>query len=169
MVAAVAHRMRAFLEPLWSEWHEARRERLAAMGEPSDPPAQASRGMCRWSSMVLLDVLAKETGRTWTLKGGSVYPPLHPTGGILDAAGQWRDHYWVEAGDLLVDVTADQFGRPSVIVESGAHPLHRPNYTPAEIRQHVADARITAGKWLDAYRRPAPPSDPDEGRIQPSP
>jgi hypothetical protein len=42
-------------------------------------------------------------------------------GGHRDPAGVWRGHYWVEAQDRagttwVVDITADQFGGPDVVV-----------------------------------------------------
>ncbi len=156
-VRLLAGEVRDFLVPMWEARHAELRAWHECARDTPYPHSLPSGGMCRWTSIVLAKVLRDATGHPWRLAGGEPWPPRLPTGGMRDPSGAWRGHYWVECGDALVDVAADQFGHDAVIVERGVHPLHDANYTPAEIRGHVADSKVTADLWLRAWRgRPEP-------------
>lgn len=160
IIEAAAARARAFLEPRWTEW----RERNAPW---RDGPA--SSGMCRFSAIFLARVLADETGIRWTVRGGSPVADAGPfqlrceggqerDGGMLDAEGKWRGHYWVEdlAGNMIVDVTADQFGHPPHIVSAPGDGRYSGNYLARAILEHLSDASVTPKAWMRAWRAECP-------------
>ncbi|GAB4067473.1 hypothetical protein KHC28_17885 [Ancylobacter sonchi] len=104
----IAVAARNFLEAIWPEWH-------SAWGEA---PAVTSRWTCGRSSLFLVHVL-KEQGLAarWvsgTPRLGEQEPEIGPYG-FFDGK-QWQSHAWVRQGDLIVDVTADQFGAAPVLV-----------------------------------------------------
>ncbi|MFK3964755.1 hypothetical protein ACI2KT_14255 [Ensifer adhaerens] len=41
-------------------------------------------------------------------------PEIGPFG--FNCGKSWQSHAWVECGDFIVDITADQFGAPPVLV-----------------------------------------------------
>ncbi|MGF6173721.1 hypothetical protein [Ensifer sp. 4252] len=100
---------RQFMEPIWLEWHS------AWNGEAPITPAQWT---CGRTSLFLVRVLKAEGLETSWASGT---PRLSPSGpelgnfGFLSEAG-WQSHAWAECGNIIVDVTADQFGAPPVLI-----------------------------------------------------
>ena len=45
--------------------------------------------------------------------------------GVFTANG-WEGHAWVEANGFVIDITADQFGHPPIIVTPASDPTYRP-------------------------------------------
>lgn len=129
-----ALRVRAFLEPVWLEWHNA---------QGDDAPAPLSRSTCGRSSLFLKRVL----------RAG--FPPADAPRAWFGfhAGGDWRSHAWVEAGDWIIDLTADQFGDEPVIVA----PLHDPRYQkgvcdsayPEFVRAHRRTVERLWTRWQD--------------------
>lgn len=74
-------------------------------------------GSCLYAAFMCSQILGKFTQAEITIRGGDG----KGDGGLV-VDGVARGHYWLEAdiqGDkYIVDITADQFGLPPVIVES---------------------------------------------------
>ncbi len=101
----LALRARAFLEPVWLEWHTA---------NGGDIPSPLSRSTCGRSSLFLKRILHAE------------FPGLTPRAWFGFHAGHdWQSHAWVEAGEYLIDLTADQFGDEPVIVAPRPDPRYQ--------------------------------------------
>ncbi len=140
----IAAASRAFLEPIWPEWH------CAGAGSA---PAVLSTRTCGRSSLFLRDVLRAE-GRSAEWASGMLLPDHAPP--EAGDAG-WHHHAWVVSGGFIIDITADQLGAPPVVVTPAADARYRPGQDPAwphAIRaRHAAVAAIWPD-WLAA--RPAP-------------
>jgi hypothetical protein len=113
-IARLAREVRAFLEPHWAIWHR-------KAGSP-EGLRTLSEGTCGRSSRFLCEVL-KAKGYDAEVSFGS---PVECDCGFLSAEG-CKGHGWVELQDpaCLVDVTADQFGAPPVIVTAPNDPRYR--------------------------------------------
>jgi hypothetical protein len=116
---ATARAVRAFLEPVWPEWHR-------AWG--GDRPDVPSRWTCGRTSLFLQQVLADDTGleATWasgTPRHGPDQPEIGPFG--FFTGDRWESHAWVEVERTwIVDLTADQFGAAPIIVTTIADPRY---------------------------------------------
>lgn len=106
-ILAIATDVRAFLEPVWHDWH-------SAWG--GEPPAIAATNTCGRSSLFLQRVLAEAGFRAEWVSG--VPSPDNSSDPVGFHDGQaWQSHAWVECEGLILDVTADQFGdRPIKMV-----------------------------------------------------
>ncbi|MDP3403854.1 MAG: lasso peptide biosynthesis protein [Brevundimonas sp.] len=105
VILAIATDVRAFLEPVWREWHMVRGGEL---------PTIASENTCGRSSLFLQRALI-DTGFAAEWVSG-VSDRLNDPVGFFDGE-IWRSHAWVQCEDLIVDITADQFGdRPVTVV-----------------------------------------------------
>ena len=152
-VFLIASEVRRFLEPRWIEFQ--RQRGLVIASHPST-------GMCRLSAMFLLHVLERELpAGGWQCLGGSpdpadedVDPTLGLPGGYRDGNGDWSGHYWIADGgfELVVDVTADQFGGETVVVaEDATDNGYRENYAPAAVRERMKDVRDRVAGWLGEW------------------
>ncbi|KSV78886.1 hypothetical protein N182_17975 [Sinorhizobium sp. GL2] len=105
----IATAARHFIEPIWMEWH-----RHAG----ADRPTIASQGTCGRTSLFLQRVLSTQGfSADWvcgTPRSGPLEPEIGPFG--FNCGKSWQSHAWVECGDFIVDITADQFGAPPVLV-----------------------------------------------------
>lgn len=150
-IAAFSSSARLFLEECWAAYRE--EKGLLSHGV-------ASGDMCLLSSAFLAAVLADTFEGTWKVCGG--IPRLEDmqatrgniNGGMRDLTGRWRGHYWVMSGrlGLIVDVTADQFGHPSVLVTPSDDSRYRANYRAIALSRHVSDASWRAGVWNAAWK-----------------
>lgn len=135
----IARAVRAFLEPLWwRQWQGAEAEGV--------PP---SAGMCGRSSLTLQHVLVRDFGIEARWASGT--PPstgLHGTDGVgFLWLGQWVGHAWVEAEGRIVDITADQFGGPPVLVVSSADPRFRVSEENNAAEYRSARERAAEDAW----------------------
>lgn len=119
----IACNVRGFLEPVWLEWHTAR---------GGDIPAPLSRATCGRSSMFLSRVLRAQSPRDACTRG---YFGFH-------AGRDWLSHAWVESGEWIVDITADQFGYEPVIVTGCGDPRYQKG-----VDDHVCS------EFIQAHRR----------------
>ncbi|NUS71045.1 MAG: hypothetical protein HOQ41_22055 [Ensifer adhaerens] len=105
----IATAARRFVEPIWVEWHR-------AWG--GTPPAIPSQWTCGRTSLFLVRVLSAQGFKAHWVSGTPRTKPdepeIGPYGYVCD--GVWQSHAWVECGDFIVDITADQFGAPPVLV-----------------------------------------------------
>lgn len=100
---------RRFMEPVWLEWHSAGNR---------EAPTTPSQWTCGRTSLFLARALGSEgfmaSWASGTPRLSSDGPELGPFG-FLTHTG-WQSHAWVECGNLIVDITADQFGAPPVLI-----------------------------------------------------
>lgn len=100
-------------------------------------------GACFYACILLQQAVERFSGMTALIRGGDGLLD----GGYFDCRGRGYGHYWVEARldekrAWVVDITADQFGAPQVVVI----PLSTStcSYKPgdqASVNRHVADNR----------------------------
>lgn len=116
--------VRKFLEPLWIKTHEAWAD------EPI--PTPPSKYMCRYSCLFLQRVLKDAGYGDWRIcLGRPLSPELEGTSqgqyGYRSSDGKWYDHAWLTKDDILLDITADQYGDPPVIISSSASGKYNAN------------------------------------------
>lgn len=146
-ILSIAERARKFLEPRWHHWHVSRCDTTRTL------PAIVSTGMCRYSSLFLRMALETETEGAWVIRGGAGGAATdEDAAGYLMPDGSYQGHYWVETlnGEIVVDITADQFGGDKVCV---ARPdLRRlSGYSPSSIECHLKFVRDQVGAWFQEY------------------
>lgn len=138
-IGDVAGSLRPFLERMWQEWK-------AFQGRPLDPFETVSAGMCGFTSAFLAHALEALEGGIWKVSGGR---PL-AGGGITCTSGRQNGHFWVESEDgVIVDLTADQFGLPAVIVTTSKDPRFSNTFTSQEIDNHLPKIEGVALYWLE--------------------
>ncbi len=148
----LATKARAFLEPRWKEWK----------AERSVPDDIASLGMCRFSAIFLVEILNEGTSGLWLVDGGIADPDPDDEnlnhrvgpGGFIAQGGACHSHYWcVDAmSRLIVDVTADQFDGPEIVVTELGDPRYRRNILDDAIELHLEDARTRAEAWFEEWK-----------------
>ncbi|MDX1779959.1 MAG: hypothetical protein R3256_01445 [Thalassovita sp.] len=102
--------VRRFLEPRWAAWH--RREGSPVLATPSQ-------GTCGRSSLFLCRVLLLN-GYSAEFAAGD---PTEGRKGFRTSSG-WKGHAWVQNRRLILDVTADQFGQPPVVITQADDPRY---------------------------------------------
>lgn len=153
-VRALASEVRSFLEPLWPRWHRVRGDA---------PPCPLSRGTCHTSSQVLAAILS-DAGLAARVAAGT--DPERDEG--FAAPGGRVGHAWVVCEGLVVDITADQFGLPPVVLVREDDPRYREGRDTAWPEAQVARrmrAEATLAQWR-AGKRPAGPQAPSEPLAQ---
>lgn len=134
---AFAERARAFLEPLWIDF----------LCDPwSAVRLPLSTGACRVSSEFLAAVMPAAGFVGWRVHGGA--------DAFVTADGARRDHYWVSDGTLALDVTADQFGLPAIMVGPVDPSRHAAGPARPLSREAASEAGCI-GEWVDAWRERA--------------
>ncbi len=143
---ALLQEIRHFLVPLWREWGRSRQPRFSVTikGE----------GMCRFTSVFLADMLGPE----WRLTCGT---PIYSeeTGELLEPGGfwdgqQWHEHCWVSNGRDVVDLTASQFGAPSILLESVLDKRWVANVTnPWQLEDLEAGVQHRVNYWLHLWEK----------------
>ncbi|WP_319825504.1 transglutaminase domain-containing protein [Thalassovita sp.] len=137
-IETIAKQVRRFLEPRWEEWHR----------HEGSPRLQApSQGTCGRSSLFLREVLRAE-GLMAEFVAGS--PSEGQEGYWL--GGAWHGHAWVEVEGWIVDVTADQFGAPPVIVSPVGISRYRAGVDASEpqfLARRQKVARELMNDWME--------------------
>ncbi len=123
---SIAEKVRFFLEPVWVGWQAERGVR----------PDILSQSLCGKSSLFLQKVLSENFLFKAEWVSGTPFEDGsgHAACGFRAKDG-WQGHAWVEAGEFIVDITADQFGGPPVLVtnindaryQKGSHDLATPD------------------------------------------
>ncbi len=133
------------------------RDLCGKVGVAVPPPGTpASSWMCRMSSAILLRVVSeRHAGGAWHVEGGHPtvlhrgngrreFKPAHARvdGGMWDRVERrWCPHYWLagshDGRDVILDVTADQFGWEPVVVADGADTRYRASFLPRVAAAHV--------------------------------
>ncbi|WNZ24543.1 hypothetical protein HJG54_17910 [Leptolyngbya sp. NK1-12] len=146
-VTTFAFTVRQFLEPHW----------LAAHQGWNEIPSPLSRWMCRYSSIFLVMLLRElQSEHVWEIVGGR--PPQDMDGtlqaqvGMLGCDGIWCDHCWVKGNELIIDLTADQFGHAPVIVTHTSDQRYRANLAEIDLEKDLQKLQRRPMQWLSAWR-----------------
>jgi len=150
-VTQLVWEIRRFLEPHWVKAH------LSWGAEIPQPP---SRWMCRSTSIFLAEVFRTQLGSVWQIVGGrpEKYLDATPEGavGIFATNGTWNDHCWLEENGLVVDLTADQFGHPTVIITAADALRYRANLSEQDMAEDLLKLRSRSIAWLAAWNNRQP-------------
>lgn len=140
--------LRTFLEDCWRWSHHVYYDTGFRRKEPK--PTIPSTFMCRHTSSVLLELLTP-LDPTWRLNGGTMATcdgrPVQP-------------HWWIENKDVIVDLTADQFGWPETVTVVA---LDDPRYArlPGATQRHwVTGLKTTLQQWKGEASREWMEQDP---------
>lgn len=177
----IALEARAHLVERFETWKRSR-------GFPVGPDSPPTRDMCRAAAAAIAIILTEYTGWEWSVDGGwhqpiapelpfaDSYNALIGPGGILDSTGKWRGHYWAtsvcdpddpEAPGTIVDISADQFGLPEVIVSVDGDLRFRSNLDPMAMEEELGDGAWTwARRWADEFLARAIHDDPRAGSVR---
>jgi len=144
----MATHLRRFMEPVWDDW-------LAA--EPWRRGPTPSAGACGRTSLFVRDALRRE-GYDAVWSNG--VPRLSETSQIGDFGflvhGRWESHAWVTCQGWIVDITADQFGAPPVIVTAATDPRYAANNLDTADAESIARRQATAASLMTAWLRAFP-------------
>lgn len=167
--------LRRFLVPLWVAWSQSPN----AFGEPRNVVVtEAGEGMCRFTSAFLALAL-KRAG--WRFDGGSPdvfdweakrWTTSSAGGGFRGRDGRWHGHHWVRRKDVIVDLTAAQFGDEPVLITSISDPRYRSTLNPLSRSEALRDVSGRAKEWHALFKRQLPGETGEEaarGDAEPSP
>jgi len=116
--------------------------------------------MCRSTSIFLAEVFRQQLGSVWQLVGGrpSQHHDATPEGavGIFATNGTWNDHCWLEGNGLVVDITADQFGYPTVIITAASDVRYQANVSEQDMEEQLLKLRHRPMAWLAAWNNRQP-------------
>lgn len=126
---------------------------------PPDSEIRSSTGMCWISALCTVEILTEAfPNGQWKNAGGhpvAGYEHLFTPntfrseldGGLLSPAGNWCGHEWVTGvfggEQVIVDLTGDQFGFPSVYVCPSDDERYRSNYSDEKLAKGRTDKRVT--------------------------
>lgn len=115
-------------------------------------PNGESKGACLHSSIALWAAITNFTNHKARIHGGG-----GGHGGMIGADCRMHPHYWLQVeieGEVVVcDISADQFGHPSVIVASLSSPIGK-LYYPSEQRETDIAASEMAASLGIKYSHP---------------
>jgi hypothetical protein len=135
---------RRFLEPRWLLLHQ-----LWGTPQPDIP----SKYMCRYTSIFLKKVLNIGAYAPWRLVAGRpIVNEYEETQkgcfGFRTSSGLLSDHCWVQSTNLIVDITADQFGTEAVIITSVNDSRYSPNLEEVDFYKEIEKLSHHPEKWL---------------------
>lgn len=131
---------RPFLETCWRRWK-------AESAKGTCPLEADSAGMCGFTSAFLAEALARTVGGEWRVAGGRPFSG----GGVTCPQGRLNGHFWCVSDDgVIVDLTADQFGLPTVLVTTLKDSRYSETFTAEEIDEHLPKVLPVAEAWLEA-------------------
>lgn len=143
-------RIRDYLISKWNDRQIAIQQNKP-LGEQEDSLVE-DRGMSRYSALFLAEALEEVTGQSWIVEGGDVWLPEYPSGGFKDNGGNWNGHYWTTNGNIIVDLTAKQFGAKDIVVTVIDDSRYQANYDESELKDHLEHVERTVNGWLDDAR-----------------
>jgi hypothetical protein len=142
-IGDTASDLRAFLEPVWTDWK-------IQTKRPIGCDAAASENMCGFSSAFASIALAEMEGGDWRIAGG--WPKSG--GGVACPGRKLNSHFWTVSDDgIVVDLTADQFGMPTIIVTSERDPRYIESFSTDEVEKYVPYLMPLAEEWIEAARQ----------------
>jgi hypothetical protein len=149
-LSIIATRARGFLEPIWQEWHR----------EDGLNPLMPSMGVCGRSSLFLTRVLQCDFGFEAQWRSGTAGQSQDDTeiGQFGFFTGQrWESHAWTECDNWIVDITADQFEAPGVLVASKSDQRYRASAQdtahPFYRMRRVNAVEAIWPRWLQSLHR----------------
>lgn len=71
--------------------------------------------------------------------------------GFRTSSGIFFDHCWVQSDNLIVDITADQFGAEEVIITSVSDSRYYPNLEEADFSKEIAKLSHHPERWLQEW------------------
>jgi hypothetical protein len=109
--------------------------------------------MCRYTSIFLKTVLNANIYPSWRLVAGRpILKDYEGTEegcfGFCTSAGLFFDHCWVQLGNLIIDITADQFGDKAVIITSVGDPRYSPNLEESDFCREITKLSRRPAEWL---------------------
>jgi hypothetical protein len=144
----IALRAREFLEPLWIAAHE---------GWANEPvPNPPSKYMCRYSCLFLKHILKDAGYGEWQiLLGRPITEELEGAKngifGFCAPNGGWYDHAWLIQNEILIDITADQFGGDRVVVTKSNQSIYNHNLTEIETSSDLEKLSKRVNPWIDLW------------------
>ncbi len=113
--------------------------------------------MCRYTAVFLKEVLNSSTEQSWQLVAGR---PLTKENegtkegrfGFRTSNGLFFDHCWLQSIDLIVDLTADQFGDRQVIITSVDDPRYNANLQETDLARDIAKLSHHPETWLREWQ-----------------
>lgn len=127
---------RSALEGYWAAWAIERKLPDAATGAT----------MCRFTSAFLVLILGNE----WWVTGGEPYG-AGERAGFFDGSN-WHAHYWITDGELIVDLTANQFGAPSIVVTTAEDLRYSENCSDGELSESLLHVQDRANEWAILFK-----------------
>lgn len=130
--------LRMFLEPHWEDWK-------LKTGRPIGGDVIASEKMCGFSSTFAAIALKELDGGDWRVAGG--WPKSG--GGVSCPRKRLNSHFWTVSDDgIVVDLTADQFGMPGIIVTMVHDPRYIESLTIEEVEGYTPYLMPLAEEWV---------------------
>lgn len=138
----IADAARTFLEPHWKKWHE-------SWGPPA--PSTASQWTCMRTAAFLAFAL-EHAGFAAKVATGRPRPKLDEMGCGFWANDGWQSHAWVVCGDHIVDITADQFGHPEIIIELTSGGRYRPGHDPESTLSLTENGALAVQELMKVWK-----------------
>lgn len=136
------------MEPVWDDW-------LAA--EPWRRGTTPSAGACGRTSLFVRDVLRRQGHEAEWSNGVPRRSETSPIGDFgFHVQGRWESHAWTTCHGWIVDITADQFGAPPVIVTAATDPRYAANNLDTADAESIARRQATAASLITAWLRAFP-------------
>jgi hypothetical protein len=114
----IGHAARRFALPHWAAWH-------TAWGPPM--PQCASQWTCVRTALFVTYILS-DLEIPAAFQSGQTSDPASPHG--FRTEDGWESHAWVAASGAILDITADQFGEPEILIVSAADTRYRAGSDP---------------------------------------
>lgn len=137
----------------WSHENFIKHGQRFSLNKQAEVPKILSTNMCRHTSLFLLRLLESAGVKGWTVGGGLMRK--------LDDKGEHPSdvHYWLENGNEILDITADQFGWDPIVRTD----LTDPRYVrePARCKKKEVSSLVrTITLWEGEYASFWQQSDP---------
>jgi hypothetical protein len=154
-IGDIASDLRAFLEPMWDDW-KIKTKRPVGCDVPK------SENMCGFSSAFTSIALSELEGGDWRIAGG--WPKTG--GGVACPRRKLNSHFWTVSDDgIVVDLTADQFNMPTIIVTSERDPRYIESFSADEVERYVPLLMPLAEEWIEEARQMGVIQHPSHGMV----
>ena len=135
---------RNFLERMWIEtFYQEKTSRMI------------SQYMCRYSCLFLQSILLKNYKILSIVVTGQPTESLNGTRfglvGFKDCYGNWHDHSWLVVSNIIIDLTADQFGESKIIVTNINDERYKPSNNQDQFKNTYEKLEKVSHRWLEKY------------------
>jgi hypothetical protein len=145
-MAAALTQLRTFLLPCWNWTHQnyINHGQRFFLNKRAEIPTPVSQDMCRHTTLFMLQLLEQAGDKRWLVAGGFINHRNDP--GIYGESGLWLQHWWLENGEHILDLTADQFGWECVVLApvTDARYSRQPEQSK---KQRVATLKGSVAQW----------------------